>query len=90
MTSNNYVSVDQNFIDLRNGIIKQAVADWKAAKKVEARLKDKRTLEQERKYNAAVCRLAELEVFFKGRWVKQLCGEVDPMKIFYRLKYGRL
>lgn len=74
------------YLNLRNAIITQAIDDYRKAGRYMRKWEDKdRTYEQELKFRQAERMKKDVERFFRSDWAETLCGDVDPMMILRRL-----
>lgn len=75
------------YLNLRNAIIKQAIDDYRKAvryiRKWEGRCN---TDKQEAAFRRAELTKEDVERFFRSKWAQDLCGDVDPMMILRRLQ----
>jgi hypothetical protein len=74
------------YLNLRNAIIKQAIDDYRKAGRYIRKWKGRcNTRQRELAFQRAELMKEEVERFFRGKWAQDLCGNVDPMMILRRL-----
>lgn len=75
------------YLNLRNAIIRQAVIDYQEATRYVRKWRHRpKNYDQEARYRHMERLLVEVDIFFRSDWAKTLCGEVDPMMIYEHIK----